>query len=56
MFSNLKTEHGQSNHLLFPASMQISDNLNQYVSLVGSDNTFNCDSGTSVFCQEYFSK
>jgi hypothetical protein len=31
MFSNLDTDDGQSNHLLFPASWQLSDNLNDPV-------------------------
>lgn len=37
MFSNLQTEGGKTNHLLFPASWQLSDNLKDLVSIRSSN-------------------
>lgn len=37
MFSNLRTEGGQSNHLIIPYSFQISDNLSDLVTIKGAN-------------------
>lgn len=37
MFSNLRTEGGQSNHLIIPSTLQISDNLKDLVVIKGAN-------------------